>query len=63
MDTEGFGGIDEDANHDTRISLFSILLSSFFIYNSVGAINENALNSLALIVNLAKDIKIKKDGS
>ena len=63
MDTEGFGGIDEDANHDTRIFLFSILLSSFFIYNSVGAINENALNSLALIVNLAKDIKIKKDGS
>lgn len=63
MDTEGFGGIDEDANHDTRIFLFSILLSSFFIYNSLGAINENALNSLALIVNLAKDIKIKKDGS
>lgn len=62
MDTEGFGGIDEDANHDTRIFLFSILLSSFFIYNSLGAINENALNSLALIVNLAKDIKIKKDG-
>ena len=63
MDTEGFGGIDEDANHDTRIFLFSILLSSFFIYNSVGAINENALNSLALIVNLAKDIKIKNDGN
>ena len=63
LDTEGFGGIDEDANHDTRIFLFSILLSSFFIYNSLGAINENALNSLALIVNLAKDIKIKKDGS
>lgn len=63
MDTEGFGGIDEDANHDTRIFLFSILLSSFFIYNSLGAINENALNSLALIVNLAKDIKIKNKGS
>lgn len=34
MDTEGFGGIDEDTNHDTRIFLFSILLSSYFIFNS-----------------------------
>lgn len=34
MDTEGFGGIDEDTNHDTRIFMFSILLASYFIFNS-----------------------------
>jgi len=61
MDTEGFGGIDEDTNHDTRIFLFSILLSSYFIFNSQGTIDENALTSLSLILNLAKDIKIKND--
>ena len=39
IDTEGFGGVDENANHDSRIFLFSLLLSSFFIYNSVGSID------------------------
>ena len=43
IDTEGFGGIEEDKNHDTRIFLFSLLLSSYFIYNSMGIIDENAL--------------------
>lgn len=59
IDTEGFGGTDENVNHDSRIFLFSLLLSSFFIYNSVGNIDENALNALSLIINLAKDIQIK----
>jgi hypothetical protein len=56
IDTEGFGGMDENVNHDTRIFLFSLLLSSYFIYNSVGSIDENALNNISLIVNLAKVI-------
>ena len=56
IDTEGFGGMDENVNHDSRIFLFSLLLSSYFIYNSVGNIDENALNNLSLIINLAKDI-------
>lgn len=60
IDTEGFGGMDENVNHDSRIFLFSLLCSSFFIFNSVGSIDENALNNLSLIINLAKEIKIKK---
>ncbi len=28
IDAEGFGGLDEDANHDNRIFLFALLLSS-----------------------------------
>lgn len=51
--------MDENANHDSRIFLFSLLLSSFFIYNSTGSIDENALNTLNLIINLAKDIQTK----
>jgi hypothetical protein len=62
IDTEGFAGLDENSNHDTRIFLFSLLLSSFFIYNSVGSIDENALQNLSLIVNLAKDIQVKSRG-
>jgi hypothetical protein len=54
--------MDENTNHDSRIFLFSLLLSSFFIYNSVGSIDENALNTLNLIINLAKDIQTKTGG-
>jgi hypothetical protein len=57
LDTEGFGGIDENTNHDSRIFMFSLLLSSFFIYNSIGSIDERALQNISLIVNLAKQIK------
>ena len=39
IDTEGFGGMDENTNHDSRIFLFSLLLSSYFIYNSTGSID------------------------
>ena len=53
IDTEGFGGIDVNSSHDSRIFLFSLLLSSMFIYNSVGNIDEGALSTLSLIVNFA----------
>jgi len=56
IDSEGFGGMDENINHDSRIFLFSLLLSTYFIFNSVGTIDENNLNSLSLIINLAKEI-------
>ncbi len=63
IDTEGFGGMDENVNHDSRIFLFSLLLSSYFIYNSVGNIDENALSNLSLIINLAKEIQFKSNTS
>ena len=59
LDSEGLGAFDEDQTHDTRIFLLSTLLSSFFIYNSMGAIDESALNSLSLIVNMSKQLQIK----
>lgn len=59
IDTEGFGGMDENSNHDSRIFLFSLLLTSSFIYNSIGNIDENAINTLNLIINLAKNIESK----
>ena len=59
IDSEGFAGVDEHSNHDSRIFLFALLLSSYFIYNSVGNIDESALQSLTLIINLAKEIQMK----
>lgn len=54
IDSEGIGAFDEDENHDTKIFLLAMLLSSYFIYNSMGTIDENALNTLNLIINLSK---------
>ena len=59
MDSEGIGSFEEDQNHDTRIFLLALLLSSYFIFNSVGTIDEQALQNLYLIVNMAKSIQIK----
>ena len=53
IDTEGLGAIDEEYNHDTKIFLLSLLLSSLFIYNSFGAIDENTLNTLSLAIELS----------
>jgi hypothetical protein len=35
------------------------MLSSYFIYNSVGSIDEKSLNSLNVITNLAKELQSK----
>lgn len=59
VDTEGLGATDVDQNHDVRIFTLAILLSSYFIYNSMGNIDENALNQLNLVVNLTKNIQLK----
>lgn len=62
IDSEGLGALDEDSNHDVRIFSLAILLSSYFIYNSMGSIDENALQSLSLVVNLTKHIQIRTSG-
>ena len=56
IDSEGIGAFDEDQNHDTKIFLFALLLSSYFIFNSMGTIDENAIQNLSLIINLSKQL-------
>jgi len=62
IDTEGIGALDEDQTHDTKIFTLAILASSCFIYNSVGSIDENAIQNLSLVVNLTKHIQLKSEG-
>jgi len=57
VDSEGIGGLDEDNNHDMRIFSLALLISSYFIYNSMSQIDENALQNLSLVVNLTKHIQ------
>ena len=59
VDSEGIGGLDEDNNHDMRIFSLALLLSSFFVYNSMGSIDENALQSLNFVTNISKLITVR----
>ena len=45
IDTEGLGAYDEEVNHDSKIFLIAVLISSLFIYNSVGIINLFSSNT------------------
>ena len=63
IDTEGLGAYDEEINHDSKIFLIAILISSLFIYNSFGTIDEVALNNLSLILNLSKSLKIRNNSN
>ena len=63
IDSEGIGALDESAEHDARIFSLAILLSSCFIYNSVGSIDENSLQNLNLVVNITKNIHLKSKGN
>jgi hypothetical protein len=58
IDTEGIGATDEDQNHDNKIFTLGLLLSSYFIFNSVGSIDENAIHNLSFIVNITKNIQL-----
>lgn len=62
IDSEGFGAFDENENHDTKIFLLSLLLCSLLVYNSIGTIDETALNSLSLVINLSKTLQCSNMG-
>ena len=39
LDSEGLGSTQEDINHDLRLFSITLLMSSSFLYNTVGAID------------------------
>jgi len=47
------GGVDKSQNYDIKIFTMAVLMSSMFLYNSIGVIDETAINSLSLVTHLA----------
>jgi len=39
-----------------------VLLGSCFVYNSIGAIDETAIQNLSLVVNITQNIHLKSQG-
>ncbi len=60
LDTEGLGSTIRGSTYDCRIFALSLLLSSYFVYNSLGVIDGDAISRLGLVVNLTKHIQVRR---
>ncbi|XP_026537194.1 guanylate-binding protein 1-like isoform X2 [Notechis scutatus] len=60
LDTEGFGDIRKGSSqNDAWIFALAVLLSSTLVYNSVGTIDQTALDNLHFVTELTEHIKAK----
>ncbi|XP_061452586.1 guanylate-binding protein 1-like isoform X2 [Rhineura floridana] len=61
LDTEGLGDVEKsNTANDSWIFVLSILLGSTLVYNSVGTIDQYALEKLHYVTELTKHIKVKR---
>lgn len=61
LDTEGLMATDSDTNHDTRVFAMGILLSSAFVYNISGTIDETTLSTLRVVIQFASMMLSEED--
>ncbi|XP_072505101.1 guanylate-binding protein 1-like isoform X2 [Notamacropus eugenii] len=60
LDTEGLGDVEKgDNKNDTWIFTLAVLLSSTLVYNSMGTINQQAMDQLHYVTELSERIKSK----
>ncbi|XP_009631624.1 uncharacterized protein LOC107826318 isoform X1 [Nicotiana tabacum] len=53
LDTEGINAYDQTGTHSTQILSLAVLLSSMFVYNQMGDIDEAAIDRLSLVTEMA----------
>lgn len=61
MDSEGLDSVDRNSDIDARLFALTVLLSSYFMYNSIGAIDEMSINTLSLITHLIKTVALEEN--
>ncbi|XP_059544930.1 guanylate-binding protein 1-like isoform X1 [Myotis daubentonii] len=60
LDTKGLGDVEKgDNQNDSWIFALAILLSSTFVYNSMGTINQQAIDELHYVTELTDKIRAK----
>ena len=62
LDTEGIDAWDQTAQYSTQIFSLAVLLSSLFVYNQMGGIDESALDRLSLVTEMTKHIRVRAGG-
>uniref|UniRef100_A0A803JKH2 Guanylate-binding protein 1, interferon-inducible n=1 Tax=Xenopus tropicalis TaxID=8364 RepID=A0A803JKH2_XENTR len=62
LDTEGLGDVEKgDSKNDGWIFSLAVLLSSNLVYNSMGTIDNHAMEQLQYVTELSKLIKLKSN--
>lgn len=56
LDTEGLGSFDAKPELDNKIFVLSLLLSSFFIFNTKNVIDRNAIKQLGIMTEISNFI-------
>mmetsp|Transcript_26207 Transcript_26207/g.61157 ORF Transcript_26207/g.61157 Transcript_26207/m.61157 type:complete len:809 (+) Transcript_26207:110-2536(+) len=59
LDCEGFGSTDSDRTRDCKLMSLCMLLSSIFVLNTKGVLNEGLFNALSLVCHLAEHMEEK----
>ncbi|XP_028919992.1 guanylate-binding protein 1-like [Ornithorhynchus anatinus] len=60
LDTEGLGDVEKgNPKNETWIFILAVLLSSTLVYNSVGTINQQAMDQLHYVSELTKHIRTR----
>ena len=59
LDTEGIDAYDQTGQYSTQIFSLAVLLSSLFIYNQMGGIDEASLDRLSLVTEMTKHIRVR----
>ena len=62
LDTEGTESTGRSQDHDARVFALALLLSSVFIFNSTGSINEQSIQQLILTTTISKTIAVSEYG-
>ena len=56
-------GAMQTGQYSTQIFSLAVLLSSLFIYNQMGGIDEAALDRLSLVTEMTKHIRVRSEGA
>ncbi|KAG5579276.1 hypothetical protein H5410_049903 [Solanum commersonii] len=62
LDTEGIDAYDQTGTYSTQIFSLAVLLSSMFVYNQMGGIDEAALDHLSLVTEMTRHIRVRASG-
>uniref|UniRef100_K3YPH3 GB1/RHD3-type G domain-containing protein n=1 Tax=Setaria italica TaxID=4555 RepID=K3YPH3_SETIT len=62
LDSEGIDAYDQTGTYSIQIFSLAVLLSSMFIYNQMGGIDEAALDRLSLVTEMTKHIRVRANG-
>eukprot|EP00899_Mesostigma_viride_P008802 jgi/Mesvir1/17923/Mv12986-RA.1 len=62
LDSEGIDAYDQTNTYSTQIFSLAVLLSSMFVYNQMGGIDEAAIDRLSLVTEMTKHIHVRASG-